>query len=292
MRADPIEEWRRLTALYGEMGEIEIRELVGQINDLTPTAQQILRDELKKRGIAEARAERNIREVTGDRPGLVNYEPSSYRYKFIEVPPVDEGPHEYTWKTPLCECDTKEQVEQLSEALSRAGIDCWIERPSSKFSTYDFRVLVAADQLDQARVIASQPIPQDIVDESKEDNSEPEYFQVPACPKCGAADPVLCPAEEPKKGEPKPKESDWVNNWLCESCGHTWSDPVADPATSRQPGPALVHDNFLDCRNPQKRKEPPGNWAAPSFRENSSNGGKTIRTFWLHSRCGGPECQE
>src|SRR5580692_9162305 len=28
-----------------------------------------------------------------------------------------------------------------------------------------------------------------------------------------------------------------------------------------------------------------------SLRENSSNGGKTIRTFWLHSRSGGRECQ-
>jgi hypothetical protein len=27
------------------------------------------------------------------------------------------------------------------------------------------------------------------------------------------------------------------------------------------------------------------------LRENSSNGGKTIRTFWLHSRGGGRECQ-
>jgi hypothetical protein len=27
------------------------------------------------------------------------------------------------------------------------------------------------------------------------------------------------------------------------------------------------------------------------LRENSSNGGKTIRTFWLHTRGGGWECQ-
>jgi hypothetical protein len=28
------------------------------------------------------------------------------------------------------------------------------------------------------------------------------------------------------------------------------------------------------------------------LRENSSNGGKTIRTFWLHTRFVGRECQE
>ena len=42
MPQDPIEEWRRLTTLYSEMGDIEIQELAGQINDLTSNAQQIL----------------------------------------------------------------------------------------------------------------------------------------------------------------------------------------------------------------------------------------------------------
>ena len=52
MQEDPMEEWRRLTALYGEMGDIEIRELTSQINNLMPIAQQILRDELKKQTAA------------------------------------------------------------------------------------------------------------------------------------------------------------------------------------------------------------------------------------------------
>ena len=48
---------------------------------------------------------------------------------------------------------------------------------------------------------------------------------------------------------------------------------------------------------PDSKKHPETERAArqqgSSFlRENSSNGGKAIRTFWLHSRCGGAECQE
>ena len=58
MQQDPMEEWRNLTALYSEMGDVEIRELADQINDLTDTAKQILRDELKKRGIAEQSSSR------------------------------------------------------------------------------------------------------------------------------------------------------------------------------------------------------------------------------------------
>ena len=52
MPQTPVEEWRRLSALYSEMGDIEIEDLADQLNDLTPTAQQVLRDELKKRGIS------------------------------------------------------------------------------------------------------------------------------------------------------------------------------------------------------------------------------------------------
>ena len=43
-------------------------------------------------------------------------------------------------------------------------------------------------------------------------------------------------------------------------------------------------------RQIQKRKEPPfSGWLF--HRENSSNGGKAIRTFWLHTRCGARLCQ-
>jgi len=73
-------------------------------------------------------------------------------------------------------------------------------------------VVVAADQLEQAIEIANQPIPKEIVEESKAE--VPEYVP-PSCPKCGAEDPVLESAEP-------------TNAWLCEACGAQWSDPEAD----------------------------------------------------------------
>jgi ribosomal protein L37AE/L43A len=72
------------------------------------------------------------------------------------------------------------------------------------------RVLVAADQLDQARAIAAQPIPQDIVDDSK--TGAPEY-EVPKCPKCGAEDPILESVEQ-------------ANHWRCEQCEVEWTEPA------------------------------------------------------------------
>ncbi len=70
------------------------------------------------------------------------------------------------------------------------------------------RILVAADQLEQACDILSRPIPQAIVEESK---AEVPEFETPVCPKCGAEDPVL-------------ENADPVNSWLCEDCGNQWTD--------------------------------------------------------------------
>ncbi len=220
MQSDPMEEWRRLTALYSEMGEIEIRDLAAQINDLTPTAQQIFRDELKKRGIAERPESPSPSNDSLPRESQWNLDDYHSNVDNADRESgAEEGnpPTEYSWKTPLIECGTREDAWQRSEMLRRAGIENWIEDPSTRsrvgaWTLRNPRIMVAADQLEQALAIAAQTIPQDIIDESR---LPAEDFEVPRCPKCKAEDPTL------ESVEPS-------NNWLCESCGHTWSDPVPD----------------------------------------------------------------
>ena len=103
------------------------------------------------------------------------------------------------------------------------------QRPGSRFiipwvdevGVGDIQINVAADQLEAARAVIAQPIPQDVIDLIKEANSTATY-EIPRCPKCKAEDPTL------ESVEPS-------NNWLCESCGYTWSDPVPDP-TAPQTG--------------------------------------------------------
>ena len=51
MQADPITEWQRLNELYREMGDGELEELDAGKADLTDVAKQVLRDEMKKRGL-------------------------------------------------------------------------------------------------------------------------------------------------------------------------------------------------------------------------------------------------
>ncbi|HKO12296.1 MAG TPA: hypothetical protein VJV22_10020, partial [Acidobacteriaceae bacterium] len=76
------------------------------------------------------------------------------------------------------------------------------------------RIMVAADQLDEAKQILLHPIPQDVIDQSK---VKVEDFVPPTCPKCGAEDPLL------ESVEP-------ANSWRYENCGAQWSDSSAfDP---------------------------------------------------------------
>jgi hypothetical protein len=215
MQTDPLEEWRRLTALYAEMGDVEIRELADQIGDLTETAQQALRDEIKKRAISTTPSGPSA-PIPDHRDATVNWEPASYRNEPGDLPEENDGPHEYTWKVLLCECDTAAEARQVAELLRRAKIDSWIEGPRSRLGMGGARVMVGADQLDEARRVASQPIPQDVIDATADAESAAEY-ELPACPKCGAEDPTL------ESAEPS-------NNWLCESCGYAWSEPVLAPA--------------------------------------------------------------
>jgi hypothetical protein len=128
-----------------------------------------------------------------------------------------EGTHDYTWKTVLCDCDTNEQAQELSAALLQAGIENWVQQ-AREFGRRYPRVLVAADQLDEAHAIAARPIPPEIVAESE---AKAPDFTPPSCPNCGAPDPVL-------------EGVDPVNSWECDQCGQKWIDPV--PAESTKAG--------------------------------------------------------
>jgi hypothetical protein len=225
MPTDPMEEWRRLTTLYGEMGDLEIRELAEQIGDLTENAQQILRDEMRKRGIAEERTTKEpVAHDEQSNSAFVHWDTGE---DAIDDAPQDSG-IDYTWKTALYRCDSIDEAAERCEMLRRAGIESWVQRQGSRFivpwvdelGTGALQIVVAADQLDNARAIVTQPIPQDIVDERRELVEAAEY-QPPLCPKCGAEDPTL------ESVEPS-------NSWLCESCGYEWSDPVSDPSASPQ----------------------------------------------------------
>jgi hypothetical protein len=224
MQNDPLVEWQRLTETYSNMYDGELLELAEDSGNLTEQAQRALSDEMRKRGLGlkrsaspEAGFARTAPDPMPERaalaPGADSGAPTLVRDE-MEKGEDGDGQPEYTWKTALCECEGGEEAWQIREVLRRAGIESWVEGPGGSYSPYSQllqgtpRILVPADRLEEARAIATQPIPNEIVEQSKMQLPE---FEAPICPKCGAGDPVL-------------EGVDPVNSWLCEACGHEWAE--------------------------------------------------------------------
>lgn len=210
MQIDHAAEWQRLTKLYREMCDDELLNLADDFSALTELAQQVLRDELKKRGLGESRP-REAPERS-DRLPIPQHDFGEDLSAAENSNSETDFQHEFTWKTLLCECEEREQAWQIREVLRRGGIESWIEGPGwmTQMDPVFLRVLVAADELDRAREITAQPVPQDVIEESRMKLPE---FEAPRCPRCGAEDPVL-------------ESADPCNSWACESCGNEWTDPA------------------------------------------------------------------
>jgi hypothetical protein len=228
MRPTPAEEWQRLTRLYSEMTDGQLEDLANSFSDLTEFAQPILRDEMRKRGMHDPQVVLQPPPEEKDKPTYARLAPrfAGSSSSSDESEEDDDAPdHEYTWKTELCTCENKEEAWQIGEVLRIAGIESWAQRPGVSFGTrsiasLETQILVAADQLDDARAVIAKPIPQEIIDQSK---APVEDFVVPACPKCGAPDPIL------ESIEP-------ANTWHCEVCNAEWSDPVAEDSATGKSG--------------------------------------------------------
>jgi hypothetical protein len=208
-------EFQRCKGHYGGLSDDDLEVLWAQGDDLTPSAQQALREEVTKRNL-------NVGEETDEGP-LVD-DPNALARAERELAVWEEraqaeeesdAPRDYTWKVPLCECNDRTEAWQIRQALKRHGIDSWIE-PERGYSANPPQVFVGADQLEEAQRVIAQPIPQDIIDESLTEIPE---FEMPQCPKCGASDPVLVNTEP-------------ANSWECAACGHAWADRV-DEAKER-----------------------------------------------------------
>jgi hypothetical protein len=291
MPASSDQQWRQLTAHYAQMWDDELLNLAADYKDLTEMAQQVLRDEMRKRNLGDPTApasakparhsflqqpgarldspvsdedlqirrrrfadmlDRDLLRIAADynilkptarqairdemrRRDLGDPVPLALRHDPTDPESIartdaeidarlearralhGDEERDYTWQTPLRDFETRDEAIQCLEMLDRAGIQWWFRDPDRgrgdpTTQRLDYRILVPADQLDDALEIIAQPVPQDIIDESKIET--PEY-ELPHCPRCCNQEPTLI-ATEPS------------NQWLCESCGNEWRDPVVE----------------------------------------------------------------
>lgn len=212
MQDDAVRYWQDLSENYRQMSDGELLELAEKPEDLTEVARQVLHDEMRRRALDEKRSAQVNAIKGGGTAAKIHLEPANYRNAFSS-PEGEENDdeREYTWKVVLTECNSQEEAWQIAETLRRAGIESWIRR-FNPFAQYDGNVpavLVAADELEEARAIASMPIPQDIIEASQIKLPE---FVAPVCPRCGSRDGAMLESADP------------VNVWSCEECGAEWTD--------------------------------------------------------------------
>ncbi len=234
MQVDPIAEWQRLTEQYRKMSEEELGELAFDIDSLTDTAQQVLRSEMNSRGLGRPQTANNAPKFSGfsrsAQPDSVFAHPSAQSGFEEATDAADATSRQSIRRLPLCECSDWKQAWQICAMLKADAIESWIQDsradpedsllyspemgpPSALFTPHAFRVVVAADQLAEAREVAAQPVPREIAKASE--MSVPE-FTAPRCPACGAEDPVL-------------ESVNPANSWRCEQCGREWTDSLPDP---------------------------------------------------------------
>ncbi len=220
--------------------------------DLTDTAQQALRSEMRSRGLGDPEAAQarlpercrsrriDIASLRAPRAGdadAVSVEtrirrPSAPAPELVPDTPdagdEDAGPHEYTWKTPLCECDTMQEANATS-----GGVAAGRHRELDRRSETSALLCAREPRLDRIRASSSPPIsssrraPSPRIPfrrRSSQSRVEVPEFTPPSCPKCGAEDPVL-------------EGVDPVNSWQCEQCGEQWTDSQAPGEARKHPEP-------------------------------------------------------
>jgi hypothetical protein len=197
-------ELRRCRDHYAELADEDLEDLVAEFGDLTPMAQQALGEEMLRRGLGnpEVRAQAD-REESDDDTG--SYDAADPLLAAAELRAQATETNE--WWVRIFETDDRRLVLQYSVMLSNARI---LHRSHSEPSG-GYVIEAAADQAEEAERVLSQPIPQSVIEESKEEVSE---FEMPHCPRCHSQEPTLIGTEP-------------SNQWHCDSCGNEWSDPVA-----------------------------------------------------------------
>jgi hypothetical protein len=196
---NPTEEWRRLNALYSEMVDTELLELRTEFPDLTEMAQDVLRDELKKRQLWDL--------------------PLPAKDPLNESSDNDENEDDFFQDLRLGgvtvrEYDTVNDAKLAGYVLDLAGIRAVTVQSNDSFDLRLPFVRVAPEDAEKAATILAQPISAKIRAEFEAMRNLPD-FEAPACPRCSCSEALL-EAFEP------------TNQWLCEECGHRWKDAAPE----------------------------------------------------------------
>jgi hypothetical protein len=205
--ADDPQEWLRLNQSYQKMDDDELLQLRDDFDDLTPTAQEILRPILQSRGIPEV--------VHTAPPPVTQYAD----YSFLRTTSSPQGT-DVTDRDSLLKdngvavraCESMDDASLLRDYLQENKIESLVITTKRGYPVRFPEILVfpqdveyATKLLDQADVDAfrrgAEAEPAPVIEGSSE------------CPACGSSEILL-----------QPSSPDCLNAWQCANCGRSWQD--------------------------------------------------------------------
>jgi Putative prokaryotic signal transducing protein len=200
---DPEQERLRLAALYSGMTDDELQKIDEDPASLTELAQQTLRDEMNRRRLVDPPKEAAVK----DEP---EFQELVVLRQFRDLP----------------------EALLAKGALESAGIETFLAddnmvRMDWFISNFigGIKVKVKPEDLEAAREILDQPIPEGFEVEGVGD------YQQPHCPKCGSLDVTFQQLNQPVAygsaylRVPLPIH---YKAWRCRSCEHEWKDEPSD----------------------------------------------------------------
>jgi hypothetical protein len=199
----PFQEWERLTEKYHALADEPLLAMHSRLDDFTQMAQDVIRKEIRQRKL-EPKPEppqpipKPKTESDSELPGGLFIDD---RWEVIRLAGVV-----------ACDCLTEEQIALCGNVLEQENIDFVVTRPREILDRSFPQLLVAAEDLDRARIALAKPIEEATRQQAELDLAVGDYPTI-LCPSCSTADPLL-------------ESVDPGNQWLCESCGNRWSDPT------------------------------------------------------------------
>jgi hypothetical protein len=208
-RTDDPQEWLRLNQRYQQMGDDELVQLRDDFDDLTPTAQDVLRPILQGRGL-------------WPHPTTSEIEPAETHradYSFVRTASDAQCPVTADRDSLLKDngvavraCESLDDASLLREYLQENKIESLVVTTKRGYPVRFPEILVFPDDVERASELLAQA-DIDALRRAAEDDSGPIIDGSSQCPACGSAEILL-----------QPSRPDCLNAWLCANCGRSWQD--------------------------------------------------------------------
>jgi hypothetical protein len=207
--ADNPQEWLRLNQRYQQMDEGGLLQLRDDFDDLTPTAQDVLRPILQARGMwlppstsesgtaAPKRADHSFLGTASNVQGLETTDRDSLL--------KDDG-------VAVRACESLDDASLLSDYLQENKIESLVVTTKRGYPVRFPEIMVFPEDVEHA----SELIDQADIDTLRRAAGAESTSIVDGstqCPACGSSEILL-----------QPSRPDCLNAWLCANCGRSWQD--------------------------------------------------------------------